>query len=169
MDGQERFGTEGGRWQSWCGGFDLIGSAGEWSGANQAAARLTGGRITRIQLHSLEEAPHTGCGCFHLILFKTEEPKPGIGIMERGYKGLAPDGRAWRDLHYALGGKQIPGLAGAGWSYLNSPKFLAAHGGRRSIVWASPKVAPLLVKQPQQQERTFASPKVVPNMVATSQ
>jgi acetyl-CoA decarbonylase/synthase complex subunit beta len=123
-------------------------SAGEWSGANQAAALLTGGRITRIQLHSLEEAPHTGCGCFQLILFKTELPKPGIGIMERGYKGLAPDGRAWRDLHYALGGKQAPGLAGAGWSYLNSPRFLAAHGGRRSIVWASPKVAALLVKQP---------------------
>ena len=41
--------------------------AGEWSGANQAAVRLTGGRITRVQLHSLDEAPHTGCGCFQLI------------------------------------------------------------------------------------------------------
>jgi acetyl-CoA synthase len=29
-------------------------TAGEWSGANQAAARLTGGRITRVQLHSLD-------------------------------------------------------------------------------------------------------------------
>ncbi|MGA2076351.1 MAG: hypothetical protein ABSH52_22915 [Terriglobia bacterium] len=121
--------------------------AGEWSGANQAAVRLTGGRITRVQLHSLDEAPHTGCGCFQLILFKTELPKPGIGVMERGYKGRAPDGRSWRDLHYALGGKQTPGLAGAGWGYLNSPKFLAAHGGRRSIAWASPKVAALLVNQ----------------------
>jgi len=123
-------------------------TAGEWSGVNEAAARLTGGRITRVQLHSLEEAPHTGCGCFQLILFKTDLPKAGIGIMERGYKGLAPDGRSWRDLHYALGGKQAPGLAGAAWGYLNSSKFLAAHGGRRSIVWASPKVAALLVKQP---------------------
>jgi len=119
-------------------------SAGEWSGVNQATARLTGGRITRVQLHSLHEAPHTGCGCFQLILFKTEVPEPGIGIMERGYQGQAPDGRTWRDLHYALGGKQASGLAGAAWSYLNSPKFLAAHGGRRSVVWASPKVAALL-------------------------
>jgi hypothetical protein len=119
-------------------------TAGEWSGANQAAARLTGGRITRVQLHSLDQAPHTGCGCFQLILFKTDLPKPGIGIMERGYKGCAPDGRTWRDLHYALGGKQTAGLAGAAWGYLQSPKFLAAYGGRKSVVWASPKVAALM-------------------------
>ena len=124
---------------------DLLDSgSGEWSGVNQAAARLTGGRITRVQLHSLDHAPHTGCGCFQLILFKTQLPKPGIGVMERGYHGRAPDGRTWRDLHYALGGKQAPGLAGASWSYLHSAKFLAAHGGRKSIVWASPKVASLL-------------------------
>ncbi len=119
-------------------------TAGEWSGANQAAARLTGGRITRVQLHSLDKAPHTGCGCFQLILFKTDLPNPGIGIMERGYKGPAPDGRTWRDLHYALGGKQTAGLAGAAWGYLQSRKFLVAHGGRRNVVWASPKVAALL-------------------------
>ena len=120
-------------------------AAGEWSGANQAATRLTGGRITRVQLHSLDTAPHTGCGCFQLILFKTDVPKPGIGIMERGYKGLAPDGRTWRDLHYALGGKQTPGLAGAAWGYLQSSKFLSAHGGRKSLVWASPKVSALML------------------------
>jgi hypothetical protein len=125
-------------------GEPLDRSAGEWSGANQAAARLTGGRITRVQLHSLDEAPHTGCGCFQLILFKTELPKPGIGIMERGYSGRAPDGRTWRDLHYALGGKQAPGLTGAAWSYLNSRKFLTAYGGRKSVVWVSPKVARLM-------------------------
>ena len=79
-----------------------------------------------------------------MILFKTDLPKPGIGIMERGYKGPAPDGRTWRDLHYALGGKQTAGLAGAAWGYLQSRKFLVAHGGRRSVVWASPKVAALL-------------------------
>jgi hypothetical protein len=122
----------------------LDAAAGEWSGVNQAATRLTGGRITRVQLHSLDQAPHTGCGCFQLILFKSELPQPGIGIMERGYKGRAPDGRTWQDLHYALAGKQTPGLAGAGWAYLNSPKFLVAHGGRKSVVWTSPKVTALM-------------------------
>jgi hypothetical protein len=125
-----------------CAKGDLLDpAAGEWSGVNTAAARLTGGRITRVQLHSLDEAPHTGCGCFQLILFKTDQPNLGIGIMERGYKGQAPDGRTWRDLHYALGGKQAAGLAGAAWEYLRSSKFLAAQGGWKSVVWVSPKVS----------------------------
>jgi CO dehydrogenase/acetyl-CoA synthase beta subunit len=115
--------------------------AGEWSGVNAAAARLTGGRTTRIQLHSLDVAPHTGCSCFRLIMFKTETPGPGIGIMHRGYKGQAPDGRTWSDLHYALTGKQTPGMAGGSPAYLVSPKFLAAHDGWQSVVWVSPKIA----------------------------
>jgi hypothetical protein len=131
-----------------CSKGDLLdAAAGEWSGVNQAAAHLTGGRITRVQLHSLDQAPHTGCGCFQMILFKTSRPKPGIGIMERGYKGQAPDGRTWRDLHYALGGKQTPGLTGAAITYLRSPRFLAAHGGWESVVWVSPKIAALAAKR----------------------
>jgi CO dehydrogenase/acetyl-CoA synthase beta subunit len=115
--------------------------AGEWAGVNEAASRLTGGRTTRIQLHSLKEAPHTGCSCFRLIMFKTSEPRPGIGVMHRGYKGQAPDGRTWSDLHYALTGKQTPGMAGGSPAYLASPKFLAAHEGWQNVVWVSPKIA----------------------------
>jgi acetyl-CoA decarbonylase/synthase complex subunit beta len=116
-------------------------AAGEWSGVNEAAARLTGGRTRRIQLHSLEQAPHTGCGCFRLVMFKTDVPRPGIGIMDRGYKGRAPDGRTWVDLHYALAGKQTAGIAGASAGYLGSGKFLAAHGGWDAVVWVSDKIA----------------------------
>ena len=115
--------------------------AGEWSGVNEAVSRLTGGRTTRVQLHSLNEVPHTGCSCFQLIMFKTDQPAPGIGIMRRGYKGQAPDGRTWRDLHYALTGKQTPGMAGASPGYLRSPRFLAAHGGWDAVVWISPEIA----------------------------
>ncbi|MBN1582993.1 MAG: hypothetical protein JXA89_19955 [Anaerolineae bacterium] len=118
--------------------------AGEWSGVNAAAARLTGGRTTRIQLHSLDRAPHTGCSCFQLIMFKTGSPWLGIGIMDRRYKGRAPDGRSWADLHYALTGKQTIGLAGAAPGYLVSEKFLAAHGGWQSVVWVSAKIAGLM-------------------------
>lgn len=118
--------------------------AGEWSGANVAVARLSGGRTTRVQLHSLDEGPHTGCGCFQLIMFKTEEPRPGVGIMDRKYKGAAPDGRTWRDLHYILGGKQAPGLAGASPNYLRSDKFLRAHGGWKGVVWCSPGIAAIM-------------------------
>jgi hypothetical protein len=118
--------------------------AGEWSGANEAVSRLTGGRTTRVQLHSLDAFPHTGCSCFQLIMFKTAQPRPGIGIMRRGYKGRAPDGRTWGDLHYALTGKQTPGMAGASPGYLRSEKFLRAHGGWKAVVWVSPEIAGLM-------------------------
>lgn len=115
--------------------------AGEWEGLNRMISERTHGRTTRVQLHSIDSVPHTGCGCFRMIMFKTDQPKPGIGIMEAGYKGRAPDGRRWADLHYALGGKQTPGMAGASLAYLLSPKFLQAHGGWKAVVWVGPKIA----------------------------
>ena len=115
--------------------------AGEWSGVNEAVSRLTGERTGRVQLHSLDEVPHTGCSCFQLIMFLTDQPRPGVGVMRRGYAGRAPDGRTWSDLHYALTGKQAPGLAGASPAYLVSEKFLAAHGGWEGVVWVSPRIA----------------------------
>lgn len=116
---------------------------GEWSGANETAVDRTQGRITRIYLHSLDDYPHTGCSCFRLILFKTDKPRPGIGIMDSRYKGQAPDGRNWRDLHYELAGKQTPGITGASNDYLFSQKFLKDHGGWQNIVWVTPKIAEL--------------------------
>ena len=121
--------------------------AGEWSGINAAASRLTDGRTARIQLHSLDEAPTTGCSCFQLVMFAMDRPKSGIGVMHRGYKGTAPDGRTWGDLHYALTGKQVPGLAGAAPGYLKSPRFLTAHDGWKSVVWVSPKIAAFMEEE----------------------
>ena len=115
--------------------------AGEYAGLNETMWRLTGGRVKRVQLHALGDAPHTGCGCFKLIMFRTELPRAGVAIMGRGFKGKAPDGRTWEDLHYALGGKQAPGIAGASQGYLTSRKFLAAEGGWESVVWVTPDIA----------------------------
>ncbi|NLF29852.1 MAG: hypothetical protein GX591_03060 [Planctomycetes bacterium] len=117
---------------------------GEWSGVNQAVARLSRGRTTRVQLHCLDEVPHTGCGCFRLILFLTDTPRRGVGIMDAGYAGAAPDGRRWADLHYALAGKQTPGVAGAAPNYLRSGKFLQGHGGWSAVVWVSPAIAAVM-------------------------
>jgi CO dehydrogenase/acetyl-CoA synthase beta subunit len=121
---------------------------GEWEGVNAAAAELTQGRTTRVQLHCIDEFPHTGCGCFRLIMFKTDLPKPGIGIMDASYEGASPDGRTWADLHYALAGKQAPGMAGGSFAYLSSEKFLQAHKGWSSVVWISPKVAGIFSGRP---------------------
>jgi len=117
---------------------------GEWAGINAAAAKLTGGRTKRIQLHCLDNCPTTGCGCFGIIMFKLKGPKRGIGVMDQTFKGRSPDGRSWRDLHYALAGKQTPGLSGCSDEYLLSPKFLKAHGGWKSVVWVSPQVAEVM-------------------------
>jgi acetyl-CoA decarbonylase/synthase complex subunit beta len=79
-----------------------------------------------------------------MILFRTDRPRAGIGIMERGYAGSCPDGRTWKDLHYALAGKQVPGVTGAAPGYLQSAKFLQADGGWDAVVWVSPKVAAIM-------------------------
>ncbi len=113
---------------------------GEWEGINRRVSELSNGRTPRVLLHSLEENPHTGCSCFHLIMFKTDKPRPGIGIMDREYEGTCPDGRSWKDLHYDLTGKQTPGMAGASPAYLFSPKFLRAMGGWKNVVWVSPGI-----------------------------
>ena len=117
---------------------------GEWSGVNAHAAKMTQGRTRRIFLHSVDEFPQTGCGCFQMILFRTDRPHAGIGIMERDYDGRCPDGRSWKDLHYQLAGKQSPGMTGTAPAYLHSPKFLQADGGWDSVVWVSPKVAAIM-------------------------
>jgi hypothetical protein len=114
---------------------------GEWSGVNEHITRMTGGRTRRVFLHYLHEHPHTACGCFRLILFVTNRPRPGVGVMDGQYEGIGPDGRVWKDLYYELAGKQAPGLAGANWTYLRSRRFLQAHGGWDAVVWVSPKVA----------------------------
>ena len=61
--------------------------------------------------------------------------------MARGFCGLSPDGRAWKDLYYQLAGKQSPGMTGAGLQYLLSQRFLQAHGGWEGVIWVSAKVA----------------------------
>ena len=114
---------------------------GEWSGANEQIRKLTHGKTRRVLLHTLKDNPHTGCGCFRLVIFEMNSPVKGIGIMDRSYKLACPDGRTWKDIHYELGGKQAPGVAGASPAYLTSPKFLQADGGWKNVVWVSPNIA----------------------------
>ena len=117
---------------------------GEWTGASDQMRRLTHGRTRRVLLHTLKDNPHTGCGCFRLIMFKTETPRKGIAIMGRAFKGKAPDGRVWNDLHYVVGGKQTPGYVAGSHGYLFSPKFLQADGGWDSVKWVSQDIAKVM-------------------------
>ncbi len=120
--------------------------AGEWEGVNRTVRRLSHGRTTRVTLHALGNTPHTGCGCFRLIIYRLDEPETGIGIMHAAFSGKGPDGRDWRDLHYALAGKQSPGIAGASPAYLKSRRFLKGEGGWGAVTWVTGKIADIMGK-----------------------
>lgn len=113
--------------------------AGEWVGINVAAKTLTGGKVERVRIHSVCETPHTSCGCFAALAFKIPGID-GIGVMHRGYKGLAPGELTWFILANRAGGKQASGVTGITLEYLKSPKAFAGEGGLSAVKWATKKV-----------------------------
>ena len=112
----------------------LDSTRGEYERSNDAYARMTNGKLWRVALHSIREHPHTSCGCFQAIAFWIGEVE-GIGIMLRGSKATAPDGRTWEILANQAGGKQAPGLTGVSMRYIRSPSFLKGDGGLANTVW----------------------------------
>jgi len=111
---------------------------GEWEGINEAASRLTDGQIERVFLHSLREFPHSSCGCFHYLAFRLDDQ--GLGIMNRGFGGAAPNGATWHTLANKAGGKQADGVSGLSADHFRSPRFLQADGRWHAVVWTTPKV-----------------------------
>jgi len=108
---------------------------GEWNGVNEGVARETGGRVKRVQIHSITgDYPHTSCGCFSYLVFYIPEVD-GIGVMKKSFTGTAPNGMTWDTLANWAGGKQAPGIFGVGLGYIRSPKFLQGDGGFGRIVW----------------------------------
>jgi hypothetical protein len=106
---------------------------GEYEGVNEAARRLTQGVVQRVFLHSLGGFPHTSCGCFHYLAFRIEGL--GLGVMNRGFRGSAPNGETWDSLANRAGGKQADGVSGLSLGYLRSAKFLQGDGGLAAVVW----------------------------------
>jgi acetyl-CoA decarbonylase/synthase complex subunit beta len=109
--------------------------AGEYTGVNEAAVRLSGGEYNRIRLHAFFDAPHTSCGCFEVAGFYIPEVD-GIGWAHRAYTGITPIGLPFSTIAGQVGGgRQVEGFLGIGVEYFRSPKFLQADGGWRRIVW----------------------------------
>lgn len=107
---------------------------GEYVGINSAVQRLTSGRTSRILLHSIFEHPHTACSCFQCVAFHIREVD-SIGLIDKVYKGLTPDGRNWDQVANAVAGKQVSGLVGFGREYMKSGKFLLGDGGWQRVAW----------------------------------
>jgi acetyl-CoA synthase len=60
----------------------------------------------------------------------------GVMVVNREYPGPTPCGMTFGDLASVTGGgAQTPGFVGVGRLYLSSPKFLAADGGAKRLVW----------------------------------
>ncbi len=111
---------------------------GEYEGVNDAARRLSDGAIQRVFLHSLDDCPHSSCGCFHHLAFRIEGR--GTGVMHRGFEGAAPNGETWDLLANRAGGKQADGVTGLSTGYLRSPLFLKGDGCLEGVVWTTTKV-----------------------------
>ena len=120
-------------------------ATGEYAGANRVYAELTGGKLTRVQLHSLRQCPPTSCGCFQNLAFWIEAVG-GIGIMSRDSQAVAPDGSHWYELANRAGGKQSPGIYGVSTSYIRSKNFLKGDGGIANVVWMDQKLKTVLAK-----------------------
>jgi acetyl-CoA decarbonylase/synthase complex subunit beta len=109
--------------------------AGEYTGVNEAAVRLSGGEYNKIKLHTFFDSPHTSCGCFEVAGFYIPEVD-GIGWVHRLYTGATPIGLPFSTIAGQVGGgKQVLGFLGIGVEYFRSPKFLQADGGWSRIVW----------------------------------
>lgn len=109
--------------------------AGEYTGVNEFAKKLSNGEYDRIKLHAFLESPHTSCGCFEVVGFYIPEVD-GIGWVDRDFTGTAPNGLQFSTMAGQTGGgKQIVGFLGIGVNYFRSPKFIQAEGGWNRVVW----------------------------------
>ena len=119
---------------------------GEWAGVNQGAYKESGGKIERVQIHSITGGyPHSSCGCFAYLVFHMPE-LDGVGIIKRGFRGKAPNRMTWDMLANKAGGKQEPGICGVSLNYLKSPKFLQGDGGYGKVIWMDPETRDDLAK-----------------------
>jgi len=108
---------------------------GEWEGVNRFVYGHSNHKVERFCGYSLLEAPMTSCGCFECIVAILPLAN-GVMVVNREYPGVTPCGMSFGDLaSVAGGGAQTPGFLGVGRLYLSSPKFLAADGGVRRLVW----------------------------------
>ena len=113
----------------------LDAGTGEYTGVNAVVKEKSLGNVERVQLYSAFGYPHTSCGCFECTTFYVPECD-GLGIVHRDYKGATPTGLSFGAIaDSTAGGRQVDGFHGLSFEYMRSPRFLAASGGWKRIVW----------------------------------
>ena len=110
---------------------------GYWSGSNEFAEQASHGSVQEVTMYSIMENPMTACGCFECIVMVIPEAN-GVMVVSREDTSMTPAGMTFSTLAgLAGGGLQTPGVMGVGKFYLTSPKFIAADGGFKRVVWMS--------------------------------
>ena len=110
---------------------------GYWTGTNDYAKIGSHGVVEEVSMYSIMENPMTACGCFECIVMLIPEGN-GVMIVSREDTSMTPAGMTFSTLAgIAGGGLQTPGVMGVGKFYLISPKFIAADGGLKRVIWMS--------------------------------
>jgi acetyl-CoA synthase len=110
---------------------------GYWTGTNEYAKIGSHGVVQEVAMYSIMENPMTACGCFECIVMLIPEAN-GVMVVSREDTSMTPAGMTFSTLAgIAGGGLQTPGVMGVGKFYLVSPKFIAADGGLKRVVWMS--------------------------------
>ncbi|MCR4412787.1 MAG: acetyl-CoA decarbonylase/synthase complex subunit alpha/beta [Thermoguttaceae bacterium] len=141
---------------------------GEWEGVNRFVYQHSNRKIERFCAYSLLEAPMTSCGCFECIVAVLPLAN-GVMVVNREYPGPTPCGMTFGDLASVTGGgSQTPGFVGVGRLYLSSPKFLAADGGAKRLVWMPKALREAIRERLQREAERLGVPDLV-DKIATEE
>ncbi len=111
----------------------------EYSGIDSAIEAVTGGKISRVSLHSVLKNP-SSTGLYSELIIFYDPSKDGFGIVDRNFKGKTPLGLTFEEMEKIMIGQQVEGFLGASYAYLKSEKFLKDEGGWNRVYWVSPNV-----------------------------
>lgn len=144
--------------------------AGEYEGIGARMAEESGGVIERLALYDVFRNPHTTGGCAEIIVFPIPETG-GVGLLDRQSAIAAVNGLSFEELNATVsGGRQIPGFQGVGFTYLRSPRFLAAGGGWSLVGWMTEslkkRLSGLLPEETARLIETIPTEKNAPDMKA---
>lgn len=112
---------------------------GVWEGTNEYAKAASHGRVSEIALYSIMQSPMSACGDFECIVMLIPEAN-GVMVVSHEDASLTPAGITVATFSAIAAGEQIPGVVGIGKNHLLSPKFIAAEGGFKRIVWMSSRL-----------------------------
>jgi acetyl-CoA synthase len=122
-------------------------SKGYWTGTNDYAKIGSHGVVQEVSMYSIMENPMTACGCFECIVMLIPEAN-GVMVVSREDTSMTPAGMTFSTLAgIAGGGLQTPGVMGVGKFYLTSPKFIAADGGFKRVVWMSSVLKEMMAEE----------------------